>query len=83
MIKREEMIMTNVENFINDVTNDAFLKAVDNDSGFISIPELDQIVFEHPYYADEESLDVIQDAVHQIENILKENNRIVVAPTSN
>ena len=83
MIKREEMIMTNVENFINDVTNDAFLKAVDNDSGFISIPELDQIVFEHPYYAEEESLDVIGEAVRQIENILKENNRIVVAPTSN
>ena len=83
MIKREEMIMTNVENFINDVTNDAFLKAVENKSGFISIRQLDQIVFEHPYYADEESLDVIQDAVHQIENILKENNRIVVAPTSN
>ena len=77
------MIMTNVEHFINDITNDAFLKAVDNQSGVISIRQLDEIVIEHPYYVEVEALSDIQEAVVQIETILKENNRIVVAPTSN
>ena len=75
--------MTNVEHFINDVTNDAFLTAVENQSGKISIRQLDEIVIEHPYYVEVEALSDIQEAVVQIETILKQNNRIVVAPTSN
>lgn len=67
--------MTPFEAFINDVTNDAFLVAVENESGKITIPELDSIVFAHPYY-EEVSMDTIEDAVEKIEVILAKNNRI-------
>ena len=67
--------MTNLEHFINDVTSDAFLKAVENESGKITIPELDQIVYAHPYY-EEVSLDSIEDGVIEIEQILANQNRI-------
>ena len=67
--------MTNVENFINDVTNDAFLKAVENQSGKITITQLDEIIREHPYY-ETVSLDTIEDAVIEIENILLKDNRL-------
>ena len=74
--------MTHLEEFINDVTNDAFLVAVENDSGCISIRELDQIVFNHPYY-EVASLETIQDAVERIEIILELEGRIVVSPIRN
>ena len=77
------MIMTNVEHFINDVTSEAFIVAIENKSGVISLRQLDEIVIEHPYYVEVESMHDIQEAVVQIETILKENNRIVVAPTGN
>ena len=67
--------MTNLEHFINDVTNDAFLKAVENESGKITIQELDQIIYAHPYY-EEVSLDSIEDGVIEIEQILANQNRI-------
>ena len=67
--------MTNLEHFINDVTSDAFLKAVENESGKITIPELDQIIHAHPYY-EEVSLDSIEDGVIEIEQILANQNRI-------
>ena len=67
--------MTPTEGFINDVLNDAFLQAVENESGKITIPQLDKIVFAHPYY-EEVSLDTIEDAVEKIEIILEEQNRI-------
>ena len=67
--------MTPFEAFINDVTNDAFLKAVENESGKITIPELDQIIYAHPYY-ETVSLDTIEDAVIEIEKILENENRI-------
>ena len=67
--------MTNLEHFINDVTSDAFLKAVENDSGKITIPELDQIIYAHPYY-EEVSLDSIEDGVIEIERILEKEARI-------
>jgi hypothetical protein len=76
MIKREEMIMTNLENFINDVTNDAFLMAVENQSGKITITQLDDIIREHPYY-EQVSLDSIEDGVIEIEQILEKNNRLL------
>ena len=77
MIKREgDMIMTRMEEFINDVTNDAFLKAVENQSGRITIPQLDDIIREHPYY-EQVSLDTIEDAVIEIEKILENNNRLL------
>ena len=67
--------MTNLEHFINDVTSDAFLKAVENESGKITIPELDQIIHAHPYY-EEVSLDSIEDGVIEIERILEKEARI-------
>ena len=67
--------MTQLEMFINDVTNDAFLKAVDNESGKITIPELDQIIYAHPYY-EQVSLDTIEDGVIEIEKILEAENRM-------
>jgi len=67
--------MTNLEHFINDVTSDAFLKAVENESGKITIPELDQIIYAHPYY-EEVSLDSIEDGVIEIERILEKEARI-------
>ena len=73
--------MTPREAFINDVLNDAFLKAVENGQ-YISIKELDEIVFAHPFY-EEASLDTIMDAVEQIEIILEENKRIVISPIRN
>lgn len=69
------------QEFINDVLNDAFLKAVEN-NGFISIRELDEIVFAHDFY-EYADLDTIQDAVEEIEIILEKNNRIVVSPIAN
>ena len=66
--------MTPTEGFINDVLNDAFLQAVEN-GGKITIPQLDKIVFAHPYY-EEVSLDTIEDAVEKIEIILEKQNRI-------
>jgi len=74
--------MTQFEQFINDVTNDAFMKAVENDSGFISIPELDEIIFAHDFYVYSD-VNTIKEAVEQIEIILKNNNRIVVSPIAN
>ena len=68
--------MTRMEEFINDVTNDAFLKAVENQSGRITIPQLDDIIREHPYY-EQVSLDTIEDAVIEIEKILENNNRLL------
>ena len=67
--------MTQMEHFINDVTNDAFLKAVENQSGRITISQLDEIIYEHPYY-ETVSLDTIEDAVIEIERILENNNRL-------
>lgn len=67
--------MTPFEAFINDVLNDAFLKAVENQSGKITISQLDEIIYEHPYY-ETVSLDTIEDAVIEIEQILEKNNRI-------
>ena len=67
--------MTNLEMFINDVTNDAFLKAVENQSGKITITQLDDIIRDHPYY-EEVSLDSIEDGVIEIEKILENNNRL-------
>jgi len=69
--------MTNVENFINDITSDAFLVAVENESGKISISELDKIIYAHPFY-EEVSLDSIEDAVVEIEQILEREDRLVV-----
>lgn len=66
--------MTPREAFINDVLNDAFLKAVENGSK-ITIPELDEIVFAHPWY-EEVHLDTIEEAVEQIEIILSNQGRI-------
>lgn len=73
--------MTPREAFINDVLNDAFLKAVENGQ-YISISELDEIVFAHDFY-EYADLDTIQEAVEQIEIILEENKRIVVSPIAN
>jgi len=67
--------MTPRDEFINDVTNDAFLKAVENESGKITIPELDKIVLAHPWY-EEVSLDTIESAVELIEIILTDNGRM-------
>lgn len=67
--------MTQFEMFINDVTNDAFLKAVENQSGKITITQLDDIIREHPYY-EQVSLDSIEDGVIEIERILENNNRL-------
>ena len=68
--------MTQMEHFINDVTNDAFLKAVENQSGRITISQLDQIIYEHPYY-EQVHIDSIEDAVIEIEQILEKNNRLL------
>ena len=68
--------MTPFEGFINDVTNDAFLKAVENQSGKITISQLDEIIYQHPYY-ETVSLDTIEDAVIEIEQILEKNNRLL------
>ena len=67
--------MTPFEAFINDVTNDAFLVAVENESGKITIPELDKIIYAHPYY-ETVNMDIIEDAVIEIENILLKDNRL-------
>jgi len=72
--------MSEFKQFINDVTNDAFLKAVENQSGKITIPELDQIIYQHPYYG-EVSLDTIEDAVIEIEQILEREGRLATGPT--
>ena len=68
--------MTRMEEFINDVTSEAFLVAVENESGKISIPQLDDIIREHPYY-EQVSLDTIEDGVIEIEKILENNNRLL------
>lgn len=80
-MKRGVSTMNMRQEFINDVLNDAFLKAVEN-NGFISIRELDEIVFAHDFY-EYADLDTIQDAVEEIEIILEKNNRIVVSPIAN
>lgn len=67
--------MTPFEGFINDVLNDAFLVAVENQSGKITITQLDDIIREHPYY-EQVHLDTIEDAVIEIEQILEKNNRL-------
>jgi len=68
--------MTNLEHFINDVTNDAFLKAVENQSGKITISQLDEIIREHPHY-ENTHIDSIEDGVIEIEQILEKNNRLL------
>ena len=68
--------MTRMEEFINDVTNDAFLVAVEAESGKITISQLDEIIYQHPYY-ETVSLDTIEDAVIEIEKILENNNRLL------
>ena len=68
--------MTRMEEFINDVTSEAFLKAVENQSGKVTISQLDEIIYEHPYY-EEVHLDTIEDAVIEIEQILEKNNRLL------
>ena len=75
--------MTNFENFVNDITSDAFLFAVEKDNelripelrGKITIAELDQIIYNHPFY-EEVSMDSIEDAVVEIERILERDNRL-------
>lgn len=74
--------MTNLEHFINDVTNDAFLMAVENQSGKVTHTQLDDIIREHPYY-EQVSLDSIKagrgywHGVVEIEKILQKNNRLL------
>ena len=72
--------MTRFEQFINDVTSEAFLVAVENESGKIHISELDRIIFAHPYY-EEVHLDTIEDAVIEIEQILEREDRLATGPT--
>jgi len=77
--------MTPFEAFINDVLNDAFLKAVESNNplreqslrGKITLAELDQIIYAHPYY-EEVSMDTIEDAVVEIEKHLEKDNRLAI-----
>lgn len=68
--------MTQMEQFINDVTSEAFIIAVENQSGKITINQLDTIIREHPYY-EEVHIDSIEDGVIEIEQILEKNNRLL------
>ena len=68
--------MTRMEEFINDVTSEAFIVAIENQSGRITINQLDEIIHAHPYY-EQVSLDTIEDAVIEIEQILENNNRLL------
>ena len=68
--------MTQGEMFINDVTSEAFIIATENQSGRITINQLDTIIREHPYY-EQVSLDTIEDYVVEVEQILEKNNRLL------
>ena len=67
--------MTQIEQFINDITNDAFLKAAENPTGWITISQLDQIIYDHPAYEFIHPYH-LDEAVSEIEYILKSNNRL-------
>ena len=67
--------MTDFSNFVNDITSDAFLIAVENESGKITIPQLDELIYAHPWY-EAVDMDTIEDAVIEIERILEKEDRI-------
>lgn len=58
-----------IDSFAQDVVSDAYLEALDNESGKVTIPQLDKICQDHPWY-DEIELDVLESVVEQIEEHL-------------
>ena len=58
-----------IESFAQDVTSDAYLEALDKDSGKITISELDKICQDHPWYNQIE-LSVLENTIEEIETVL-------------
>ena len=69
------MLQFNSKEFINEVLSDAYEKAIENQSGKITISQLDEIIREHPVY-EEIHIDSLEDYVIEIEQVLESNNRL-------
>lgn len=64
-----------IDSFAQDVVSDAYLEALDKESGKITIPQLDKICMDHPWY-DEIELDVLESVVEQIEEHLFKEGKL-------
>ena len=64
-----------IESFAQDVTSDAYLEALDKDSGKITISELDKICQDHPWYNQIE-LSVLENTIEEIENVLMKAGKL-------
>ena len=64
-----------IESFAQDVTSDAYLEALDKDSGKITISELDKICQDHPWYNQIE-LSVLENTIEEIETVLFKEGKL-------
>ena len=64
-----------IESFAQDVISDAYLEALDKDSGKITISELDQICRDHPWY-DQIELSVLENTIEEIETVLFKEGKL-------
>ena len=58
-----------IDSFAQDVVSDCYLAALDNESGKVTIPELDKICQDHPWYDEVDSF-TMDEVVGQIEQYL-------------
>ena len=64
-----------IESFAQDVTSDAYLEALDKDSGKITFAQLDKICMDHPWY-DQIELSVLTNTVEEIETHLFKEGKL-------
>ena len=64
-----------IESFAQDVTSDAYLEALDKESGKITFAQLDKICMDHPWY-DQIELSVLENTVEEIETHLFKEGKL-------
>jgi len=70
-----------IESFAQDVVSDAHLFALDQESGMITIPQLDKICMDHPWYDEIEHF-TLEDVVGQIERHLIKEGKLDIGGRS-
>ena len=64
-----------IDSFAQDVVSDAYLEALDMPNRKITIPQLDKICQDHPWY-DQIELSVLENTVEEIETYLFKEGKL-------
>ena len=69
-----------IDSFAQDVVSDVYLAALDKEDRKITIPELDKICMDHPWYDEIEHF-TLEEVVGQIEQYLIKEDLLKTNPT--